>query len=106
MPARVRVWDASRRGWRADTRGRSSEGAHGHARAPRCRARAPSRRTRRLPSCEIVRVEKGPDTFHRIEHEDVDDRQRRDEWRAELPVFDRPRLKEPQLDPARREVLL
>src|SRR3954447_17280635 len=65
----------------------------------------PSLRHRSTSGELVVRIEPGADGVQLVEHQDVDDRQRRDEGPAELHILERQRLEEVQLDPAGREVL-
>src|SRR5207245_656479 len=65
----------------------------------------PSLRQRSTSGQLIVRVEPAADGVELVEHQHVDDRQRRDERPAELRILERQRLEEVQLDSARREVL-
>src|SRR3954452_10359309 len=65
----------------------------------------PSLRQRSTSGQLMVRIEPRADGVQLVEHQDVDDRQPRDEGPAELRVLERQRPEEAQLDPARREVL-
>src|SRR4051812_4224458 len=65
----------------------------------------PSLRHRSTSGQRVVRIEPGADGVQLVEHQDVDDRQPRDEGPAELRILERQRLEEVQLDPTGREVL-
>src|SRR5437763_6494844 len=58
----------------------------------------PSLRQRSTSDELVVRVEPTPDGVQPVEHQDIDDRQPRDEGPAELRVLERPRPQEAQLD--------
>src|SRR4051812_34249796 len=84
----------------------ANSASHGGRSASACGLKTrPSLRQRSTSAQRVVRIEPGADGVQLVEHQDVDDRQPRDEGPAELLILERQRLEEVKLDPAGCEVL-